>query len=76
MILLKIGLWILNLMCLGGQVLVAKKNKIGALLWIIADALYAVYDFNVHQTEQACLWTAYTFISIWQYNLWRKNEKK
>lgn len=75
-LLLSIGLWILNVMCLTGQILVAKYNRLGVILWIIADTMWAIYDFRVHQYEQASLWVAYTIISIWQYYSWSKNSKK
>jgi threonine/homoserine efflux transporter RhtA len=72
MILLKIGLWILNLMCLSGQILVTKKDKRGVMLWIVADTLWAIYNFHINQIEQGLLWAAYTIISIWQYRQWSK----
>ena len=75
----KILMYLLIGMCLIGQVLVTKHKRAGYLLWIIADGVWAFFNFSQWKVsgaiEQGILWTLYFIISVWGYIIWKKDIK-
>jgi hypothetical protein len=75
----KLMFWILIAFCLLGQVLVTKKIRVGFMLWIIADGIWAIFNFSQYKLpgaiEQGCLWTMYFIISLWGWLIFTRKFK-
>lgn len=75
----KIIFWILISGCLVGQILVTKNRRIGYMLWIIADLIWAIFNFCQYKVpgaiEQGVLWTMYFLISLWGWLIFKKDLK-
>jgi hypothetical protein len=75
---LKLFLNILIGICLIGQVLVTKQKRLGYMLWIIADGIWAVFNFSQYKVpgaiEQGILWSLYFIVSLWGWIIWKRKN--
>ena len=62
-----------------GQVLITKHKRSGYLLWVVADGIWAVFNFMQYKvlgaTEQGILWTMFFIISFWGFIVYKKDIK-
>ena len=76
MSLLSIITWVLAILSLWGVILNIKKDKRCFYLWTVANIGWIFIDIKANLYAQAALFVVYTFLSIYGFYVWTKEEKK
>lgn len=67
--------WIASILSIAGAILNARKMKIGFVIWIISNLIWAGLSIVKKDYAQTLVWLVYTVISIYGLCKWSEDKK-
>ncbi|MBN1915208.1 MAG: hypothetical protein JW769_04900 [Parachlamydiales bacterium] len=68
--------WLFTALSIWGNIHVIKKQKVGQLLWMLANVGWIWYNVKNHEWAAATLFSIYLGLCIWGFVQWHLDEKK
>lgn len=69
-------IWVITAIALFGTWLNAKQNAYGFLFWMVSNAAFCIWNYQIEQYAQSVLFFVYLWLAIFGYVSWRKKERK
>jgi len=66
--------WCITTLSIAGVVLNIYQNRWGFIFWMIANAAWAVIDFDKGIPQQSVLFVVYFLTSLWGWIYWGKQQ--